>query len=89
MYPLDWQYNLVCDGEFTVEDDRAVVVNLGDRAVEHKIKHLGKDGPVELYRFYLANREKLLGQSLKQRSLEDLRSILNIFVFLFYSIQGS
>ena len=43
MYPLDWQYNLVCDGEFTVEEDREVVVNLGDRAVEHKIKHLGKD----------------------------------------------
>lgn len=43
MFPMDWQYNLVCDGEFTVEDDREVVVRLGDRAVEHKIKHLGKD----------------------------------------------
>ena len=35
MFPMDWQYNLVCDGEFTVEDDREVVVRLGDRAVEH------------------------------------------------------
>ena len=43
MFPMDWQYNLVCDGEFTVEEDREVVVRLGDRAVEHKIKNLGKD----------------------------------------------
>eukprot|EP00438_Fugacium_kawagutii_P022321 Skav221792 [mRNA] locus=scaffold4067:129151:162908:- [translate_table: standard] len=38
MFPMDWQYNLVCDGEFTVEEDREVVVRLGDRAVEHKIR---------------------------------------------------
>ena len=44
MFPMDWQYNLVCDGEFTVEEDREVVKRLGDLAVEHKIKNLGKDG---------------------------------------------
>jgi len=71
MFPMDWQYNLVCDGEFTVEEDREVVVRLGDRAVEHKIRNLGKEGPVEMYRFYLAHRPKLLGQTIKQRSLED------------------
>lgn len=71
MFPMDWQYNLVCDGEFTVEDDREVVVRLGDRAVEHKIKHLGKEGPVDMYRFYLAHRPKLLGKEIPQRTLED------------------
>ncbi|CAK9011108.1 unnamed protein product [Durusdinium trenchii] len=71
MYPMDWQYNLISDGEFTVEEDREVVVQLGDRAVEHKIKHLGKDGPVDLYRFYLAHRGKLLGQAKRERTLEE------------------
>lgn len=33
MFPLDWQENSIADGEFTVPDDREVVVQLGKRAV--------------------------------------------------------
>ena len=32
-----------------------------------------QEGPVEMYRFYLAHRPKLLGQMIKQRSLEARR----------------
>ena len=38
------------EGEFTVESDRAVVVKLGQMAVDNKIKHLAEEGPVSLYR---------------------------------------
>ena len=33
MFPLDWQRNLIADGRFTVESDRAVVVKLGEAAL--------------------------------------------------------
>ena len=34
MFPLVWQRNLIADGLFTVESDRAVVVKLGEAALE-------------------------------------------------------
>ena len=34
MFPLDWQRNLIADGRFTVESDRATVVKLGEVALE-------------------------------------------------------
>ena len=51
MFPLDWQHNTISAGEFTVESDRAVVVKLGEVAVDNKIRHLSVEGPVSLYRF--------------------------------------
>ena len=33
MFPLDWQENAIMDGDFTVAEDRDVVVQLGQKAV--------------------------------------------------------
>jgi len=63
MFPMDWQENSIIDGEFTVPEDRDVVVQLGEKAVKSKIHHLSMVGPLWLYRFYLARQRKLLGQS--------------------------
>lgn len=41
---MDWQHNNIADGEFTVEDDRAVVVKLGEMAAAGKIQHLWRSG---------------------------------------------
>eukprot|EP00438_Fugacium_kawagutii_P022445 Skav227532 [mRNA] locus=scaffold3314:47557:68952:+ [translate_table: standard] len=37
MFALDWQENSIADGEFTVPDDREVVVQLGKRAVNSDV----------------------------------------------------
>ncbi|CAJ1333777.1 unnamed protein product [Effrenium voratum] len=63
MFPLDWQQSTVADGEFTVESDRFIVVKLAEAAVEDKIRQLGQTGPLHLYRFYRAMRQKMLGRT--------------------------
>ena len=77
--PHDWQRNLISDGLFTVESDRAVVVKLGEMALRSKIEHLNQLGPVTDYRFHLAQQPRLL----QQRSLGfgDLQSFLEHFGF--------
>ncbi|CAJ1453513.1 unnamed protein product [Effrenium voratum] len=60
IFPLDWQRNLISDGLFTVESDRAGVVKLGEMALRSKLQHLREWGPLSHYRFYLANRPRLL-----------------------------
>ena len=76
--PLDWQSNSVAEGNFTVEADRAVVVRLGEMAVESKIRHLQQNGPLSHYRFYSALRPKLLRQ---QQEARDLDAFLQQFRF--------
>ena len=60
--PSDWQRNLIADGLFTVESDRAQVVKLGEMAMASKIQHLRQWGPMSQYRFYLARWPQLLNQ---------------------------
>ena len=60
--PSDWQRNLIADGLFTVESDRAQVVKLGEMAMASKIQHLRQWGPMSQYRFYLARSPQLLNQ---------------------------
>eukprot|EP00435_Cladocopium_sp_Y103_P059907 s1461_g21.t1 len=62
MYPRDWQDNSIVEGDFTVESDRHVVKQLGEVALEHKIQNLSAAGPLNLYRFFLARRSKMLGE---------------------------
>ena len=50
------------EGDFTVESDRHVVKRLGEAALEHKIQNLSTTGPLNLYRFFLARRSKMLGE---------------------------
>ncbi|CAK9020384.1 unnamed protein product [Durusdinium trenchii] len=71
MFPLDWQRNLIADGRFTVESDRAVVVKLGEAALASKLETLRSEGPVSHYRFYLACRPRLLGQQPVTLDSED------------------
>ncbi|CAE7633897.1 ANKHD1 [Symbiodinium sp. CCMP2592] len=71
MFPLDWQHNSIVDGDFTVESDRAIVVQLGETAVESKIQHLQVHGPLRDYRFYGALRPKLLCQDRVDRTLQQ------------------
>jgi len=78
MFPLDWQYNSIADGEFTVEADRAEVVRLGEMAVESKIQHLQAKGPLSHYRFYTALRPSLLCEQRKERSIA---AFLRLFHF--------
>ena len=74
MFPLDWQSNSIVEGEFTVESDRAAVVQLGEMAVRSKLQHLQDYGPLHHYRFYLALRPKLLRQDLIERQPEQFLS---------------
>eukprot|EP00434_Breviolum_minutum_P024972 symbB.v1.2.022058.t1/scaffold1941.1/size95522/4 len=62
MYPRQWQENTIDKGDFTVESDRAMVVKLGEMAVEHKLQNLSDGGPLSLYRFFLAMRPMMLGK---------------------------
>ncbi|CAK9071050.1 unnamed protein product [Durusdinium trenchii] len=71
MFPLVWQRNLIADGLFTVESDRAVVVKLGEAALESKLETLHIEGPVSHYRFYLACRPRLLGHQPMALDCED------------------
>ncbi|OLP98573.1 hypothetical protein AK812_SmicGene18923 [Symbiodinium microadriaticum] len=71
MFPLDWQHNLISEGDFTVESDRSTVVKLGDMAVMSKIQHLSDEGPLSHFRFYLALRPRLLGRERRDRTLEE------------------
>ncbi|CAE7218198.1 Ank3 [Symbiodinium sp. CCMP2456] len=77
IFPLDWQQNLIADGQFTVESDREAVVRLGEMAVESKIQHLAVEGPLKGYRFYKAMRNKLLGQPRQDLSLDAFLSSFN------------
>ncbi|CAE7212188.1 warA [Symbiodinium sp. CCMP2592] len=77
IFPLDWQQNLIADGQFTVESDREAVVQLGEMAVESKIQHLAVEGPLKGYRFYKAMRNKLLGQPRQDLSLDAFLSSFN------------
>ena len=70
MFPLDWQHNSIAEGNFTVEDDRAEVVRLGEMAVESKIQNLQEKGPLSHYRFYAALRPQLLNQARKDREVD-------------------
>ncbi|CAJ1399136.1 unnamed protein product [Effrenium voratum] len=63
MFPLDWQASAIVDADFTVEADRSTVAKLGEVAVEEKIRQLRQHGPLHVYRFFVANRPKLLGIS--------------------------
>ncbi|CAL1127825.1 unnamed protein product [Cladocopium goreaui] len=78
MSALNWQQNTIAQGDFTVEKDRAVVVKLGEAAVESKIQHLSREGPLSHCRFYLAQRPKLLGQ---ERIRFELNKFLSHFRF--------
>lgn len=78
MFPLDWQRNLIADGRFTVESDRATVVKLGEVALESKLETLQMEGPLSHYRFYLACRPRLLGQKPQDLNSEDF---LRYFLF--------
>ena len=71
MFQLDWQHNNIADGEFTVEDDRAVVVKLGEMAAAGKIQHLWYAGPLHDYRFYLANKTNLMGEAPRSFDAEE------------------
>lgn len=70
IFPLDWQRNLISDGLFTVESDRAGVVKLGEMALRSKIQHLRQWGPLSQYRFYLACRPRLLNRKSPDYDLE-------------------
>ena len=76
--PMDWQRNLISDGLFTVESDRAVVVKLGEMALSSKIEHLCQLGPLVDYRFHLAQQPRLLNQ---RKHRWDLDGFLRHFCF--------
>lgn len=45
---MDWQENSIIDGEFTVPEDRDVVVQLGEKAVKSGWAISGQQKPFEL-----------------------------------------
>ncbi|CAK9019528.1 unnamed protein product [Durusdinium trenchii] len=79
MFPLDWQDSTIAAGAFTVEADREVVMKLGQVALDSKIESLSTSGPnLDLYRFYLACRPRMLGQ---EPIAWDLYNFLRCFRF--------
>ena len=76
MFGIDWQNNSIAEGDFTVEADRAQVVQLAVMAVESKLQHLQAHGPLSRHRFYTAMRPKLL---CKPSLLRDLKTFLHDF----------
>ncbi|CAJ1334485.1 unnamed protein product [Effrenium voratum] len=71
MFSLNWQRHKILEGNFTVEDDRAVVGKLGEVALDSKIEHLRRTGDVTLYRYYIAFRPILLGQEKPDMDLDE------------------
>ncbi|CAJ1422608.1 unnamed protein product [Effrenium voratum] len=82
MFPRDWQENTIDEGDFTVESDRHVVKKLGEVALEHKIQNLSSAGQLNLYRFFLARRSKMLGEA---PTTWEVESFLRHFKFDFDS----
>jgi len=78
MFPLDWQLNTIVDGQFTVEEDRLVVAKLGEVAVDAKIQSLKEQGAICVFRWFVANRARLLGH-VRQNS--DVDGFLKKFDF--------
>ena len=70
--------NTIASGDFTVEEDRAVVVQLGQRALESKIREHRQSGPLAVFRFYRAHQWKMLGQ---KRSEWGVQEFLDAFQF--------
>ena len=66
-------------GDFTVESDRHVVKKLGEVALEHKIQNLSTAGPLNLYRFFLARRSKMLGEA--EATTWEVETFLRHFKF--------
>ncbi|CAJ1350314.1 unnamed protein product [Effrenium voratum] len=54
MSHVDWQFNSIADCGFSVERDRAAVVQLEKTAMAAKVKHLEVVGPLHMYRYYMA-----------------------------------
>ena len=63
MFPLDWQLNIIVDGQFTVEEDRLVVAKLGEIAVDAKIQSLKEQGAICIFRWFVANRASCLAET--------------------------
>ncbi|CAE7655219.1 unnamed protein product [Symbiodinium necroappetens] len=78
MLSVELHRNLIADGKFTVEADRASVMEIGEVALNSKISHLSSLGRMTTYRYYVANREKFLSTPKK---LWDESTFLHQFRF--------
>ncbi|CAJ1329950.1 unnamed protein product, partial [Effrenium voratum] len=67
----------IVDGLFTVESDRAVVVELGEVALNSKLQHFRSAGPLSHFRLHQAIKPKLLGQVRKMRGLAEFLQEFN------------
>ena len=69
-----WQANRIREGDFTVEEDRAEVSQLGAVALARKMTFLASRSMWDVYRFFVAQSPMMLGQASKARSMETFLS---------------
>lgn len=74
IHPFDWQANRIREGDFTVEEDRAEVSQLGAVALARKMTFLASRSMWDVYRFFVAQSPMMLGQASKARSMETFLS---------------
>ncbi|CAK9051405.1 Receptor-interacting serine/threonine-protein kinase 4 (Ankyrin repeat domain-containing protein 3) (PKC-delta-interacting protein kinase) [Durusdinium trenchii] len=81
MFALNWQHNSISNGQFTVESDRAVVVQLGHLALQSKIQYLSQKGPLWAYRFYSALIPRLFKQETAAARSTSPQHFVELFRF--------
>ncbi|CAK9014663.1 ANK_REP_REGION domain-containing protein [Durusdinium trenchii] len=70
-YQNKYQTRIV-DGQFTVEEDRAVLTRLGEEATDKKIKHLrSRPDDLHWYRYFVALRNRWVGQPNRTWTVPD------------------
>eukprot|EP00435_Cladocopium_sp_Y103_P050922 s583_g15.t1 len=78
VYLTDWHSNTVLDGQFTVESDRLTVSKLAEEVVKEKIHRLSLGPELCSFRWFVANKPRLLDHP---REARDLTNFLQSFAF--------
>jgi len=71
--PMHWLDNPPQDGAFSYRKDREVVLRVMEKALRAKLRLLKDTKKWNLYRYYMARYDILLGQPCRQRSPEEFQ----------------
>ncbi|OLQ11662.1 Ankyrin-2 [Symbiodinium microadriaticum] len=72
--PLQWVQNPAHEGEFTCQSDRERVSGFVRTALDNKLLRLRASGQIELFRYYAARYEVLVGLPAAERDVGDFVS---------------
>ncbi|CAK9022058.1 unnamed protein product [Durusdinium trenchii] len=69
--PVNWVDCLPHEGDFSYDGDLSLVTSIFEQALAYKLLWLQMEGNWDLYRYFLARRESLIGQALEKRALGE------------------